>query len=170
MCCGVSFTTNLLHFTHRRHSPRAFGHVRTWAEISIASDRDSAQEGRGVPLVQSGHRERLSHDAPSNEGGERLRRRFAHPGGKRNIRNARQSFLGNDSKGSWAWSWWSWSWWSSSSCCGFESCRAVSSSPLIFSLVLVDWCMAGWRARYLVLGAASCCGFESRRAGSSKTT
>ena len=45
-----------------------------------------------------------------------------------------------------------------------------SSSSLIFSLVLVDWCVAGWRAWYLVLGAASCCGFESRRAGSSKTT
>ena len=27
--------------------------TRTWAEISIASDRDSAQKGRGVPLVQS---------------------------------------------------------------------------------------------------------------------
>uniref|UniRef100_A0A8C4QKI2 RNA helicase n=1 Tax=Eptatretus burgeri TaxID=7764 RepID=A0A8C4QKI2_EPTBU len=48
--------------------------------------------------------------------------------------------------------------------------RAGSSSPLIFSLALVDWCVAGWKARYLVLGAASCCGFESRRAGSTKTT
>ena len=26
--CGVSFTTNLLHFTHRRHCPRVFDHVR----------------------------------------------------------------------------------------------------------------------------------------------
>ena len=62
---------------------------RTWAEISIASDRDSAQEGRGVPLVQSGHRRWFSHDTPANEGGGRLRGRCAHPGGERNIRNAR---------------------------------------------------------------------------------
>ena len=36
--------------------------------IFIASDRDSAQEGRGMPLVQSRHRRRLSHDTPANEG------------------------------------------------------------------------------------------------------
>ena len=30
-----------------------------------------------------------------------------------------------------------------------------SSSSLVFSLVLVRWCVAGWRARSLVLGAAT---------------
>ena len=41
-----SFTLHIAPL-HTRVQPRM------WAEISIASDRDSAQEGRGVPLVQS---------------------------------------------------------------------------------------------------------------------
>ena len=41
-----SFTSHIVSL-HTRVQPH------TWAEISIASDRDSAQKGRGVPLVQS---------------------------------------------------------------------------------------------------------------------
>ena len=142
-----------------------------------------------MPLVQSRHRKRLSHGTPAN--GIEIATESDFPTTPRPMRVEsasngdlltpeekgikRNPRLGEGGRWSW-WSWWSSSWWSSSSCCGFESRRLAgssgpgSSSPLIFSLVLVDWCVAGWRARYLVLGAASCCGFESRRAGSSKTT
>ena len=160
MCALRSFVYNKsrsLHVTHRCHCPRAFGHVR----------------GRRFPSPQTGTPPRKAGACPlSNHATESdfpttprpMRVEIASVGDSLTLEE--KGIKGTPGS----------SWWSSSSSWGLRvlmlagSSGSRSSSSLIFSLVLVDWCVAGCRVQYLVLGAASCCGFESRQAGSSKTT
>ena len=133
--CGVSFTTNLLHFTSL-HTPMPLPtcvRPRTWVEIFTAS-------APTPPLVQS----RTEVDFPMTPRPMRVETAsdgdFLTPD-KKDIKE-RQAGEG-------------WSSWGSRVLVLAGSSGRGSSSSLIFSLVLVDWCVAGWRARSLVLGAAT---------------
>ena len=68
MHCGDSFTTNLLHFihfTHRRHSPRAFGHVRGRRFPSLQTGTPPRKAG-ACPLSNQATESDLSHGTPAN--------------------------------------------------------------------------------------------------------